>query len=741
VNHGGCSPDATCVPSGAQRTCYCNPGFTGDGVTCRDLDECATSNGGCGPHATCQNTPGSFTCTCTAGYGSDAGQCVDVDECQTHAATCGANATCTNTPGTFVCACSAGFVGDGGTCVTDPCLTNHGGCSAHTECVGEPSGALCLCDQGYTPDGGACQAVWTPVQLVPVPTPQLAWVPSRHRMMLYDANASADSETTWELSASGWALRRLPPPLPPRSPYARLVTDTHRGVVVGLFDGATWEFDGLRWRQTVPPGSVLLNQYGSAAMAYDPVHQRVVLYGGQSAGTSTWLYDGQTWSQLNGASPGARSGAMMAFEPTTQRLVLFGGSQNTRLNDPWAFDGQGWTQLSVGAAPSARDDGALATDEAHGRVVLVGGESSAGLLEDTWAFDGTRWTQLAPTQYPDEYEYAGSHDGLAGRALQADPKTGLLLLVGGSHPNRSSIGAGYVSDQTWAFDGTTWRLATEPLPRVDLSGATSEWGHLPAGAVAAEPDGGIIVSSGEGVWRWSGTWQRVSPAAGPTASIFVDPSQNRLASVGTDATKEWSWSGSAWSSNTPSGGLTARPGVAAGYDVSHSRWVLFGGSVNSNYGAETWTRASTGWSQRSPATSPPARGLAAFAWDPVRQKLVLQGGWGPITWQSEYNPPLSDTWTWSGTTWAQVTTTGTAPSGGGTMTWDTRRQALLFLGATGTYTLTSSRWEPLSVGAPACAGALALDASGRAYTWCSDMACGTYGCTTGAGGLYTLAAP
>jgi hypothetical protein len=54
-----CDPNATCSMTGAA-ACACNTGYAGNGMTCGDVDECATGNGGC--PAACQNTIGSFTC-------------------------------------------------------------------------------------------------------------------------------------------------------------------------------------------------------------------------------------------------------------------------------------------------------------------------------------------------------------------------------------------------------------------------------------------------------------------------------------------------------------------------------------------------------------------------------------------------------------------------------------------------------------------------------------------------------
>ncbi|XP_049319669.1 nidogen-2 isoform X14 [Astyanax mexicanus] len=115
-NHD-CDTTAQCLPGeGSSFSCQCATGYTGDGRSCYDVDECVEGLSVCGSQSECVNLPGSHTCRCLSGYEfeQDGRTCRDVDECLNQP--CHHHASCYNVPGSFHCRCQPGFQGDGFHC-------------------------------------------------------------------------------------------------------------------------------------------------------------------------------------------------------------------------------------------------------------------------------------------------------------------------------------------------------------------------------------------------------------------------------------------------------------------------------------------------------------------------------------------------------------------------------------------------------------------------------------------------
>src|SRR5205085_1863109 len=149
-------------------------------------------------------------------------------------------------------------------------------------------------------------------------------------------------------------------------------------VGAGMADGAsaglladTWIFDGMAWSQAqtrAPPGRY------AGSMTYDPATRGLVLFGGAGCGTAsycgdTWLFDGTHWSPVTASpAPAARAHAALVFDPVIGRLVLFGGtgscSSTSDCGDTWTFDGKHWTQVTSSPSPPARDSASMVYDAA-----------------------------------------------------------------------------------------------------------------------------------------------------------------------------------------------------------------------------------------------------------------------------------------------------------------------------------------------------------------------------------------
>ena len=137
-----------------------------------------------------------------------------------------------------------------------------------------------------------------------------------------------------------------------------------------------------------------------------------------------------------------------------------------------------------------------------------------------------------------------------------------------------------------------------------------------------------------------------------------------------------------------------RADLAAGYDATHKRVVIFGGddgpevatTLHPRYHADTWTwDSSTGDWAMSAATGPGARGRAAFAVDPKKQRLVVALGRYRGATASNGTPYtlLGDTWAFdfAKDAWTELMPTGTPPGRSApSAAWDAAGDRMVMFG-------------------------------------------------------------
>ncbi|MBI5765400.1 MAG: hypothetical protein HZA51_17970 [Planctomycetes bacterium] len=180
--------------------------------------------------------------------------------------------------------------------------------------------------------------------------------------------------------------------------------DAGRGRMV-IFGGSgtsgflndTWEWDGNAWTQVALIGPSPFPR-SSSSLAFDPIRNRVVLFGGANPGVNppyfddTWEWDGSVWTQIMpiGLGPTARYAQRMSFDVRTSRVIMFGGFDGSFLGDTWEWDGSTWTKRST-IGPTPRGVSGMALDSGQNKVVLYGGLDAMGTyLSDTWEYHGVR---------------------------------------------------------------------------------------------------------------------------------------------------------------------------------------------------------------------------------------------------------------------------------------------------------------------------------------------------------------
>ena len=151
----------------------------------------------------------------------------------------------------------------------------------------------------------------------------------------------------------------------------------------------------------------------AAGMAYDSHRGVAVLFGGHQLGGElgdTWELDTAWHQRIVSPSPPPRAGAAIGYDPILNRTVLFGGGDEMqgRLSDTWEWDGTAWLQLHpMPPVPAPRRDATLTWNPARKRLTLIAGDGgdALGKFSDAWEWDGARWRQ-APALAPPPVRFA-----------------------------------------------------------------------------------------------------------------------------------------------------------------------------------------------------------------------------------------------------------------------------------------------------------------------------------------------
>lgn len=164
---------------------------------------------------------------------------------------------------------------------------------------------------------------------------------------------------------------------------------------------------------------------------------------------------GRSWHTVsNAGGPGPLFAPRMAFDPIHERTVLYGGRRGPAeiVGYTWTYDGTTWTKLCDPCGPGLRYLPAFGFDPISGRILLIGGSSTAvpvTLLSDAWALDGDTWSPLAITGFPPQ---------VGGTLVSA---RGVLGVIGGDRDPTSDLDRAEVYTST---NGSTWTKFDLPEP-------------------------------------------------------------------------------------------------------------------------------------------------------------------------------------------------------------------------------------------------------------------------------------
>jgi len=145
---------------------------------------------------------------------------------------------------------------------------------------------------------------------------------------------------------------------------------------------------------------------------YDPVGDRMLLFGGISGGYSADVWElslaSPVWRLLPVSGPAPRAGHTAIYDPAAARMIVFGGFNGSALGDLWQLELAGtprWEPLTVtGTPPAGRRYHAAVYDARRQRMLLLAGAASNDrFFEDLLELSlvgSPQWKLLAPSNPP-----------------------------------------------------------------------------------------------------------------------------------------------------------------------------------------------------------------------------------------------------------------------------------------------------------------------------------------------------
>ena len=592
--------------------------------------------------------------------------------------------------------------------------------------------------------------------------------PRQYNSMVYDSTnrvhlifgggelfSSLNDTWIYDISLNKWT-DCLPASSPsPRTGYAMAfherngVTVLFGGYSENKYMGDTWAYNLTLNTWTEKKSAIAPQPRDFHSMAYDPVSDRIVLFGGNKGSSSslfsdTWTYDysNNTWTERTTTkAPPPRFKQSMCYDPTSGLIILFGGSTgyDGRKGDTWTYNPatNAWTECYVATHPFWRSGAAMAACPSSGTVFLFGGESHSSSIpsvniwyNDTWSFNVSNnvWTNMSTTVGPSPRSSPG---------MTYDPSSKGFFLCGGDHDIPLA--------DYWKYDPAQnrWTILDEVSSPVPRSGSSFAYDRASQVGVLF---GGYNYNNWNDTWiytvpenKWEKRYPELSPTPRMGAAMCYDRDTGLMVLFGggelnfNDRTDYWTSNDfdDTWTYNVSANIWMNRQPVqhphefqCMAYDPDSHLVILVGMASWDAPGIETWTYDVIGnlWTNRTKPGAPSARGSSEIVYDETCHMIVLFGG------NNINGSVMGDTWTYntSSFSWSLMSPDFSPPARTGhAMVFDNALGAVLLFGGTGrnrsvpygdtwAYNASANTWRNLTSAVspdPRCAHGLFYDSN------------------------------